>query len=90
MTAYWEPEKNSVPVKKREILKHFPEFATLNHLPKFGRVKAVRDNVDNGQTADPFRPRYAIDIQLLDQNLQPDLKVPIYKSIPMPVQMSGA
>ena len=89
MTAYWEPEKNSVPVKKREILKHFPELATLNHLPKFGRVKAIRDDVDKGQTADPFRPRYAIDIQLLDQNLQPDLKVPIYKSIPMPVQMSG-
>jgi len=89
MTAYWETEKNSVPVKKREILKHFPELATLNHLPKFGRVESVRDNVSKGQTADPFRPRYAIDIQLLDENLHPDLNVPVYKSIPMPVHMSG-
>ena len=90
MTAYWEPETNSVPVKKREILKHFPELATLNHLPKFGRVEAIRDNVDKGQSADPFRPRYAIDIQLLDEDLEPDFNVPIYKSIPMPVQMSGS
>jgi hypothetical protein len=89
MTAYWEAEKNSVPAKKREILKHFPELATLNHLPKFGRVEAVRDNVTKGQTADPFRPRYAIDVQLLDENCQPDLNVPVYKSIPMAVQMSG-
>jgi len=89
MTAYWEPEQNSVPVKKREILKHFPELATLNHLPKFGRVEAVRDNVTAGQTADPFRPRYAIDIQLLDENLEADINVPLYKSIPMPVQFSG-
>ncbi len=89
MTAYWESEQNSVPVKKREILKHFPELATLNHLPKLGRVEIVRDSVTAGQTADPFRPRYCIDIQLLDENLQPDLNVPIYKSIPMPVQFSG-
>lgn len=89
MTAYWEQETNSVPVKKREILKYFPELATLNHLPKFGRVEAVRDNITAGQTADPFRPRYAIDIQLLDENLNTDINVPIYKSIPMPVQFSG-
>jgi len=89
MTAYWEPEIYSVPVKKREILKYFPEFATQNHLPKFGRVEAVRDNVDNGQTADAFRPRYAVDIQLLDENLQADEAVPVYRSIPMPVNMSG-
>ena len=89
MTAYWEPEQNSTPVKKREILKHFPELATLNHLPKFGRVEAVRDNSKAGQTADPFRPRYAVDIQLLDENLQPDLNVPVYRSIPMPVHLAG-
>ncbi|WP_019615470.1 hypothetical protein [Psychromonas ossibalaenae] len=89
MTAYWGPQTNSVPAKKHEIFKFFPELATQNHLPKFGRVEAVRDTASAGQTADPFRPRYAIDIQLLTESLQADLNVPVYKSIPMPVHMSG-
>ena len=90
MTAYWESAVNDVPAKKREILKHFPEFATANHLPKFGRVQAVRDNANAGQLADPFRPRYAVDIKLLDENLNEDENVPVYRSIPMPIHMSGS
>lgn len=90
MTAYWESDINDVPAKKREILKHFPEFATANHLPKFGRIEAVRDNATAGQLADPFRPRYAVDIKLLDEDLNEDSNVPVYRSIPMPVHMSGS
>ena len=90
MTAYWHADTNSVPTKKREILKHFPELATDNHLPKFGRVEAVRDNAQAGQVADPFRPRYAVDVQLLDENLAADLDVPVYRSIPLPGTASSA
>ena len=90
MTAYWEPEKNSVPAKKREILNFFPELATANHLPKFGRVEAVRDNAKAGQTADPFRPRFSIDVQLLNESLEVDEQVPVYRSIPMPNTMAGS
>ncbi|MBB1272517.1 hypothetical protein [Psychromonas sp. SR45-3] len=90
MTAYWETDKNSVPAKKREILNYFPELATANHLPKLGRVEAVRDNAQAGQTADPFRPRYSVDVQLLDENLNADTNVPVYRSIPMPNTMAGS
>ncbi|MFT6986224.1 MAG: hypothetical protein ACJAT7_002047 [Psychromonas sp.] len=90
MTAYWSASPHQVPPKKRETLNHFPELAAGFHLPKLGRVEAARDNAQAGQIADPFRPRYAVDVQMLDENLQPDLKVPVYRSIPMPGLSSGS
>ncbi|NNN99102.1 hypothetical protein FKQ62_06390 [Vibrio sp. B1-2] len=89
MTAHWLSSQNEVPAKKRETLDSFPELAAGYHLPKFGRVEAVRDTAKAGQTADPFRPRYAIDVQVLDENMMPDVKVPVYRSVPLPVNMSG-
>lgn len=89
MTAYWKAKETDISPKKREVLQNFPELAAGFHLPKFGRVKAVRDNAITGQVNDAFRPRYAVDVQMLDENLLPDIKVPVYKSIPLPVIMSG-
>ncbi|MEZ9177605.1 hypothetical protein AB4200_17365 [Vibrio kanaloae] len=89
MTAYWKVEQSEVPPKKRETLQNFPELAAGFHLPKFGRVEAVRDTATAGQVADPFRPRFAVDVQVLDENLNPDINVPVYRSIPLPVHMSG-
>lgn len=89
MTAYWKAEQSEVPPKKRETLQNFPELAAGFHLPKFGRVEVVRDTATAGQVADPFRPRFAIDVQVLDENLNPDINVPVYRSIPLPVHMSG-
>ncbi|MCY9853177.1 hypothetical protein [Vibrio mediterranei] len=89
MTAYWKTEQSEVPPKKRETLQNFPELAAGFHLPKFGRVEVVRDTATAGQVADPFRPRFAVDVQVLDENLNPDINVPVYRSIPLPVHMSG-
>ena len=89
MTVTWQQQQTEVPAKKREMMKHFPELAAGHHLPRFGVVEAVRDNAQVGQVADPFRPRYAVDVKLLDENMQRDEKVPVYRSIPLPVNMSG-
>ncbi|CAK2097210.1 Phage protein [Vibrio crassostreae] len=89
MTAYWKTEQSEVSPKKRETLQNFPELAAGFHLPKFGRVEAVRDMATAGQVADPFRPRFAVDVQVLDEDLTPDRNVPVYRSIPIPVHMSG-
>lgn len=59
------------------------------HLPKFGRVEAVRNIAKAGQVTDPFRLRYAVDVQVLDENLNPGTNVPVYRSSLLPVQMSG-
>ncbi|MDN4696284.1 hypothetical protein QYZ44_21400 [Vibrio parahaemolyticus] len=87
MTAYWNDNTQSA--KQREVADILPEVAAGYHLPIFGRVEAVRDNATAGQTTDPFRPRYAIDVQVLGEDMQPDITIPVYRSIPMPVNMSG-
>ncbi|MBF4355237.1 hypothetical protein EAY36_28865, partial [Vibrio anguillarum] len=50
MTAHWLSSQNEVPAKKRETLDSFPELAAGYHLPKFGRVEAVRGTAKAGQT----------------------------------------
>ncbi|MGL4193177.1 MAG: hypothetical protein ACRCRU_11580 [Vibrio sp.] len=87
MTAFWADDAQ--PAKKRELNDMLPEVAAGYHLPIFGRVEAVRDSATAGQVADPFRPRYAIDVQVLNEDMQPDENIPVYRSIPLPVHMSG-
>lgn len=89
MTIHWEGGKAEPTQKKKEVLKDFPELAAGHHLPRFGQIKAVRDEATSGDIADPFRPRYAVDVQLLNENMQADTIVPLYKSIPLPITMSG-
>ncbi|HAS3653822.1 TPA: hypothetical protein I6199_000689 [Vibrio cholerae] len=87
MTAFWTDDAK--PAKKRELDDMLPEVAAGYHLPIFGRVEAVRDSATAGQVADPFRPRFAIDVQVLNEDMQPDENIPVYRSIPLPVHMSG-
>lgn len=87
MTAYWQESTQSA--KKREWLQQFPEFASGYHLPLFGQIVAVRDESTAGQMNDAYRPRFAVDVQLLDENLNTDKRVPVYRSIPMPINMAG-
>ncbi|WP_394136241.1 hypothetical protein [Aliivibrio fischeri] len=87
MTAYWQESTQSA--KKREWLQQFPEFASGYHLPLFGQIVAVRDESTAGQMNDAYRPRFAVDVQLLDENLNQDKRVPVYRSIPMPINMAG-
>ncbi|AMG01961.1 TPA: hypothetical protein ACMDRY_000401 [Vibrio cholerae] len=87
MTAFWTDDAK--PAKKRELDDMLPEVAAGYHLPIFGRVEAVRDCATAGQVADPFRPRFAIDVQVLNEDMQPDENIPVYRSIPLPVHMSG-
>ncbi|KNC94142.1 hypothetical protein GM31_16345 [Trabulsiella odontotermitis] len=74
---------------RRQIEKEFPELAGGQHLPKYARVEAVSDTANLGDVCDPFRPRYAVDIQLLDDSGNPDKSVPIYPAVPLPVMAGG-
>ncbi|SIO96469.1 hypothetical protein [Vibrio spartinae] len=89
MTAYWHPVSSEAAAQKQQIYNEFPELSAGYHLPLFGRVEAVRDAVPQGKIADSFRPRYAVDVQMLDADLQPDYSVPVYRSIPLPIAMGG-
>lgn len=75
---------------QRHAMEHeFPELADQLHLPKFGRVEAICDQAHAGQLNDPFRPRYAVDVQLLSEDGQPDEATPLYRAVPLPVIMGG-
>ncbi|MDV5033253.1 hypothetical protein [Vibrio diabolicus] len=87
ITLYWESEMNA---EKRKINYLFPELAAGHHLPRLARVEAVTDQSQVGHENNPFRPRYAVDVQLLDENGLPDEEVPLYKAVPLPTVIGGS
>ncbi|ELE9690242.1 hypothetical protein RM405_001248 [Enterobacter kobei] len=95
MTVTWTPRNRATgkalqktPVQ-RQIESHYPELASGLHLPKFGRVMNHVEAVKSGNFSDPFRPRYAVDVQLLDADGNPDKDTPVYSAVPLPVPMAG-
>ncbi|EPA0114774.1 hypothetical protein ACQYI3_004340 [Enterobacter ludwigii] len=95
MAVTWTPRNRATgqPLQKspvqRQIESHFPELASGLHLPKFARVIAPTEVVKSGNFSDPFRPRYAVDVQLLDADGKPDAQTPTYSAVPLPVPMAG-
>lgn len=95
MAVTWTPRNRATgkPLQKtpvqRQIESHYPELASGLHLPKFGRVMNPVEEVKSGNFSDPFRPRYAVDVQLLDADGNPDKDTPVYSAVPLPVPMAG-
>lgn len=86
MTTPGKPVKSP---ERRKMEGEFPELADKMHLPKFGRVEAISDRAAAGQLNDPFRPRYAVDVQLLGEDGEPDEQTPLYRAVPLPVMFGG-
>ncbi len=95
MAVTWTPRNRVTgqPLQKtpvqRQIESHYPELASGLHLPKFARVMNPVEAVKSGNFSDPFRPRYAVDVQLLDSDGNPDKDTPVYSAVPLPVPMAG-
>ncbi|WP_421532936.1 hypothetical protein [Lelliottia amnigena] len=95
MAVTWTPRNRATgqPLQKtpvqRQIESHYPELASGLHLPKFARVMNPVEAVKSGNFSDPFRPRYAVDVQLLDADGNPDKDTPVYSAVPLPVPMAG-
>lgn len=81
---------NREPVIKTQLEAIYPEIGAKTHLPKFARVIAPTEAAKAGDIADPFRPKYAVDVQLLDENGRPAKDTPVYQGVPVPVPMAGA
>ncbi|VAL31661.1 Uncharacterised protein [Enterobacter hormaechei] len=95
MAVTWTPRNRATgqalqktPVQ-RQIESHYPELASGLHLPKFARVMNPVEAVKSGNFSDPFRPRYAVDVQLLNADGNPDKDTPVYSAVPLPVPMAG-
>ncbi|BCS89952.1 bacteriophage T4 gp5 trimerisation domain-containing protein [Pseudodesulfovibrio sediminis] len=74
-------------VVKKIILKLYPELDAGLHLPRFARVLAVNDAPKDGGTSERFRPRYAVDLEILTPNGERDESFPIYEAVQLPVPL---
>ncbi|EKT58536.1 hypothetical protein [Providencia sneebia] len=94
ITLYWEAVNpltgkadNKTPIQK-QIDKAYPELSAGLHLPKFARIESPSESVRAGDMSDPFRPKYAVDVQLLDGDGS-ESAAPAYKAVPLPLPMAG-
>lgn len=93
MQLRWTP-KNSAgrpaweSPEKRQIDKAYPELSAGLHLPRRARVTGSPDTAALGDVHDPFRPRYAVNLQLLDADGN-DADMPELIAVPLPVPFAG-
>lgn len=87
LNAQGKPKQKS-PFERQLETAH-PELAAGLHLPKLARVEAPTEGVSLGDIADPFRPRFAVDVQLLDENGDANHATPVYPAVALPVPMAG-
>ncbi|HEO9045968.1 TPA: hypothetical protein QIF36_004175 [Enterobacter kobei] len=93
MTLQWTPlNAKGKPAwespEKRQIDKSYPELASGLHLPKTARVTGATDTAALGDVSDPFRPRYAVNVQLLNADGS-DSDTPEMIGVPLPVPLAG-
>ncbi|MHB0817730.1 hypothetical protein ACYCFK_05575 [Stutzerimonas stutzeri] len=74
---------------RRSVERQFPELTGGYHLPRFGRVVAVPDAPAAHGLCDDFRPRFAVDVEVLDEHGEPDPALPILSSVPLPAPNGG-
>lgn len=95
LTLFWDDLDNAGKPKqkspnRRMLEKNFPELAGGYHLPRYARVTGVADPSGGGDIADPFRPKYAVELQLLDEDGNDDTTTPVYSAVPLPVTSTGS
>lgn len=74
---------------RRAVERQFPELTGGYHLPRFARVVAVADAPANAGLCDDFRPRYAVDIEVLGADDKPDPAMPPLTGVPLPLPTGG-
>ena len=74
---------------KRAVERQFPELSGGYHLPRFALVQGVADAPAQSGICDNFRPRYAVDLQVLAEDGEPDPNLPILAGLPLPVSVGG-
>lgn len=74
---------------RRSVERQFPELTGGYHLPRFARVVAVADAPAGAGICDDFRPRYAVDIEVLGPDGEPDSQLPQLAGVPLPLPTGG-
>lgn len=74
----------------RIVERRFPELAGAYHLPRFARVLAVADPPAGAGLCDDFRPRYAVDLEVLGPDGEVAADLPHLLGVALPVPGGGA
>lgn len=74
---------------KRSVERQFPELTGGYHLPRFARVVGVADAPVGASMCDDFRPRYAVDIEVLTPDGEADPNLPVLSGVPLPLPSGG-
>ncbi|WP_448645612.1 hypothetical protein [Pseudomonas mohnii] len=74
---------------KRSVERQFPELTGGYHLPRFARVVGIADAPAGAGICDDFRPRYAVDIEVLLPSGEADPDMPMLSGVPLPVPTGG-
>lgn len=74
---------------RKIVMELLPEVAGGLHLDRYARVLAVADAPVEGATCERFRPRYAVDLEILGPDMEPDTDFPKYTAVPLPIGVGG-
>ena len=74
---------------RRSVERQFPELTGGYHLPRFARVVGVADAPASAGICDDFRPRFAVDLELLGPDDEPDPELPMLAGVPLPMPVGG-
>lgn len=74
---------------KRSVERQFPELTGGYHLPRFARVVGIVDAPAGASMCDDFRPRYAVDIEVLTPDGEADPDLPMLSGVPLPLPSGG-
>ncbi|MGP5282097.1 hypothetical protein ACTXNJ_12975 [Pseudomonas helleri] len=74
---------------RRSVERQFPELTGGYHLPRFARVVGVADAPADAGICDDFRPRFAVDLELLGADDEPDPELPMLAGVPLPMSVGG-
>lgn len=66
------------------MLRMFPELVAGLHLDRYARVLAVHDAPKLGDTSERFRPRFAVDLEILTPEGVKDEAYAVYEAVPLP------
>ncbi|HCE6363078.1 TPA: hypothetical protein NH958_002316 [Pseudomonas aeruginosa] len=73
----------------RIVERQYPELSGGYHLPRYARVTAVADPPAANGLCDDFRPRFAVDLEILDVNGEADPALPPMPGVPLPLPNGG-
>lgn len=74
---------------KKVIQRFYPEIDAGLHLPICAVVTSIPDAPEKSSNSDPYRPRLAVNIKLLDRHLREEEKQPELKGVPISIPAAG-